>query len=81
MENQMMSLYDYLGKAAGQKLGAEVNIAARNNNIPPQMREVSNSKYKGKVMLYPKWFLDDYFKVKPSDIDELFKADSNELPF
>lgn len=66
-----MSLYDYLGKAAGLKLGEEVNKAAQQKNIPPYLRQVDNPKYKGKVMLYPKWFLDEYFG----------KGDDNSLPF
>ena len=66
-----MSLYDYLGKAAGLKLGEEVNKAAQLRDIPLHLRQVSNPKYEGKVMLYPKWFLDEFFK----------KEDDDELPF
>lgn len=65
IEDQILSLYDYLGKPAGRELGAAVNTEAQNKKIPIQMREISNPKYKGKVMLYPKSFLDEYFKVKP----------------
>jgi hypothetical protein len=63
----MMSLFDYLGKAAGANLGKLVNIEAQNKKIPIKIREVSNPKYKGKVMLYPKSFLDEYFGVKQVD--------------
>jgi hypothetical protein len=62
-----MSLFDYLGKAAGANLGKLVNIEAQNKKIPIKIREVSNPKYKGKVMLYPKSFLDEYFGVKQVD--------------
>ena len=57
----MISLYDYLGKAAGLKLGKEVNEAAKSKKIPVAVKEVSNIKYTGKVMMYPKYFLDEYF--------------------
>lgn len=66
-EINVMSLYDYLGKAAGADLGKLVNLEAQNKKIPIQMREVLNSKYKGKVMLYPKSFLDEYFNTDQTD--------------
>lgn len=66
-----MSLYDYLGKAAGKKLGGEVNETAKRRRIPINTRQVSNPKYEGVVLLYPKWFLDEFFK----------KEDDDELPF
>jgi len=58
---EMLSLYDYLGKAAGRELGAAVNNLAKANKIPVVMKDVSNPKYKGKIMMYPKSFLDNYF--------------------
>jgi hypothetical protein len=58
----MMSLYDYLGHAAGPNLGQEVAEAARKSGVRGEIREVSNPKYKGPVMLWPKAFLDLYFK-------------------
>ena len=57
----MVSLYDYLGKAAGSKLGKEVNEVAQSKKIPVAIKEVSNAKYTGKIMMYPKSFLDEYF--------------------
>jgi hypothetical protein len=57
----MMSLYDYLGKAAGKELGKEVHRVAHNTKTPMAIKEVSNPKYTGKIMMYPKSFLDEYF--------------------
>lgn len=57
-----MSLYDYLGRAAGQKLGAEVNRAAVEKKIEFKQRFVSNPSYHGNVHLYPLRFLNEYFK-------------------
>lgn len=61
MEEKYLSLYDFLGKAAGKALGAAVNIHAQSQNIPIQMKEISNPKYKGKVLMYPESFLKEYF--------------------
>ena len=57
----MMSLYDYLGHAAGPELGQQVARAAAIANIKHEIREVSNTKYSGPIMLYPKSFLDNFF--------------------
>lgn len=61
MENEMLSLYDYLGRAAGSKLGKEVAEAASVAKVKHAVKHVSNPKYKGEVMMYPKSFLDEYF--------------------
>jgi len=58
----MMSLFDYLGRAAGPELGRQVAEAASMAGVKSEIREVSNSKYAGPIMLYPKAFLDLYFK-------------------
>ena len=57
----MMSLYDYLGRAAGPELGKQVAAAAAQSNIQMQTRLVENPTYKGSVLLYPKPFLDQFF--------------------
>lgn len=60
----MVSLFDYLGYAAGSELGKRVAEYAKLKNITPQKRFISNSKYTGDVMLYPKEFLDEYFQAE-----------------
>ena len=62
MEIEMLSLYDYLGKAAGMELGEKVFKASVAMNIKPESRDVETKTYCGKVMLYPKNFLDLYFQ-------------------
>ena len=57
----MMSLYDYLGRAAGPDLGQQVARAAAKQKVKFQTRHVEQGGYKGDVMLYPKSFLDEYF--------------------
>ena len=58
----MMSLYDYLGHAAGSELGQQVANAAKKAGVKGEIREVSNPVYSGPVMLWPKAFLDLYFR-------------------
>jgi hypothetical protein len=74
---KMMSLYDYLGRAAGKDLGLEVNKAAMAEGIELETRQVSNRVYKGPVMLYPEWFLKQYFELPKG----YRMADEDELPF
>jgi len=68
---QLMSLYDYLKKPAGAELGKKVYEYARKTNQAKhiQTREISNSKYKGTVLLYPKHVLDQYFS--PEEVIDL----------
>jgi hypothetical protein len=63
----MMSLYDYLGRAAGKQLGLEVNTVAVKLKETIQERYVENPAYKGTVHLYRREFLDDYFGRKIYD--------------
>ena len=60
----MMSLYEYLGRAAGPELGKEVAEVAVKLKETIQEQEVSNPKYTGKVKLYRREFLDEYFGKK-----------------
>ena len=53
---KMISVYDYLGRAGGKELGGKVAASAASMGIKLQTRYVSNSVYKGNVMLYQKAF-------------------------
>tara|TARA_B100000900_G_scaffold336733_1_gene298535 strand:- start:145 stop:459 length:315 start_codon:yes stop_codon:yes gene_type:complete len=59
---EKISLYDYLGHAAGADLGQQVAYAAAKAGVVTETKQVSNPVYKGPVMLYPRSFLDLYFK-------------------
>jgi hypothetical protein len=76
----MLSLYDYLGYAAGEKLGKEVAEAAIKSQVKIETREISNPKYTGKVMLYPENFLKEYFQAKQSKV-VLSSYEDDDLPF
>jgi hypothetical protein len=79
---EYLSLYDYLGKAAGEKLGKEVKQEADKQEILTQTREISNPKFTGAVLLYPKDFLEFYFREPESNLmDELVDLNPmDELP-
>jgi len=59
---EKISLFDYLGQKAGPELGLKVATAAGKAGVITETRNISNPAYKGTVKLYPKAFLDLYFK-------------------
>jgi hypothetical protein len=85
-----LSLYDYLGKPAGEKLGLEVAAEARKHGVQIQTKEISNPKFTGTIFLYPKDFLEFYFRepesnqiedVLPEGHDWTGNVDDDDLPF
>jgi hypothetical protein len=60
----MISLFDYLGHAAGSELGKKVNAYAYIRQTETGLRYVENPVYKGKIMLYTREFLDEFFTVQ-----------------
>ena len=60
----MISLFDYLGRAAGSELGKKVNAYSQIREAQVSQRYVENPQYKGKIMLYTKEFLDEFFRVQ-----------------
>ena len=67
MEKEMLSLYDYLGYAAGDRLGKDVAKKAAEQKVTYAVKYVENPKYKGEIMMYPKSFLDKFFKGDVND--------------
>lgn len=84
---EYLSLYEFLGKPAGGPLGKEVWDAANKQGIKAQVREISNPKFTGKVLLYPKDFLEFYFREPESIHQEDLPGslnrviDEDDLPF
>jgi len=79
---EYLSLYDYLGKPAGKELGGQVAQAAYKGGIKPQNREIDNPKYTGIVHLYPKDFLDFYFREPEVELTLGDRQDyDDDLPF
>ena len=84
----MMSLYDYLGRAAGKQLGEQVASYAKLRKAKFGTKHVSNPVYQGHVMMYTKRFLDECFNAKKvfepkhEDLTELNTQLANDnLPF
>jgi hypothetical protein len=71
MEIEMVSLFDYLKKPAGPELGKQVSLAAMNEKIHIESKQVSNPKYKGNILMYPKSWLDNYFNQTTDEHQEL----------
>lgn len=70
MENkELISLYDYLGHAAGSELGKKVAEAAVKLEQPIGARHVTNTRYKGIVHLYDRTFLKQYFEAERLGLD------------
>lgn len=65
-QETLISLYDYLGKAAGPEEGARVYAVAQKVKETVSSTYVENTRYKGKVMLYRREFLEMYFAIKES---------------
>jgi len=56
-----LSLWDYLGRAAGEALGAAVYEVAKLAKEPVKLRMLDKPYYKGKVMVYRPSFLKAVF--------------------
>jgi hypothetical protein len=61
---EYVSLFDYLGHPAGTALGTQVYEAAKRCKEKTDTRIVSTRTYNGKVLLYRKAFLQEYFASK-----------------
>lgn len=80
MEDKMMSLYDYLGRAAGSELGKQVATCAAELNVKYGIKHVSNATYTGEIMMYPQSFLDWYFR-KPDTEEMMDESNDIDLQF
>ena len=60
-EVEMVSLFDYLGRPAGGPLGMQVYNESKKLGITVGSVTIVSKNYSGKVILYPKTFLNDYF--------------------
>lgn len=52
-----MSLYEYLGRAAGADLGKAIGLKAYTEGIDIMRRTIVTATYKGEVNTYPEKFL------------------------
>ena len=66
-KNELISLFDYLGRAAGAELGKQVSKVAVLRKETIGKRSVSNKSYTGEVFLYRRGFLQEYFNAEVSE--------------
>jgi|TARA_B110000495_G_C23037362_1_gene620077 hypothetical protein len=67
----MMSLYDYTGKKDENGTGLKINTYAQLKKQPFEQRELDLPTYTGKVFLYTKEFLDEFFEIQKIFKDEI----------
>jgi hypothetical protein len=60
---EYVSLFEYLGKPAGTQLGTQIRKTALVHGIKVNQRMVRTVRYTGNVALYPKAWLDAWFKL------------------
>jgi len=77
---EMMSLYEYLGHPAGSDLGKTVAEVATAKRVEITSHEVSTARYTGRILKYPKSFLDEYFGKTTEKVSELPKIEYEEDP-
>ena len=78
-DKNFMSLYDFLGHAAGTEVGKEVVVEAKKQGQKIITKEIKNKAYTGKVMMYDIDFLTKYF-TKPQQ-PSVQTPDEDDLPF
>lgn len=78
-KTEYLSLYDYLGRAAGLELGTQVKKYADENGIPFSLKHITQGGYDGNVLTYPKTFLEFYFR-HPMDTSHS-ENPMDDLPF
>jgi hypothetical protein len=68
---ELVSLFEYLGYAAGGQLGKEVAAAAIKCKETIAKRAISTRTYTGDVLLYRREFLNEFFnnRKNPDGID------------
>ena len=66
-EVEYLSLYEYLGRAAGSKLGKIVMAIALEEGVTFRQKNVPHSGFKQRVITYPKHFLVEYFHPTHKD--------------
>lgn len=62
-QDEYVSLFEYLGKRAGED-AKKVYEAAKANKEVVKNREVKTDRFEGKVLTYRRGFLDIYFQSR-----------------
>lgn len=75
------SLYEFRGhgiRATEGRLAKRVYEEALDRKVEVRNQEISNPKYTGNVLTYPKWFLEEYFH-KSDPKDNTISADDEDM--
>lgn len=59
---EYQSLYDYLGRPGGSRLGRNLARFASQRGVTIKKRRVNTPKYQGDVILYPKLVIKEFFE-------------------
>jgi hypothetical protein len=73
---EYISLYDFLGRAAGADLGRAVGLQAYRENIDVVRRTIVTATYQGEVNLYPKEFLKRIITNKTTNANNVNQSKS-----
>ena len=62
-QTELVSLFDFLGKAAGPELGKQVYAWVKAQGYGPKVkhRSVQTRNYTGNILVYPRTLLNQYF--------------------
>ena len=60
---EYISLFEYLKRPAGTELGIQIRKTALVHGIEVKKRNVTTARYTGNVALYPKAWLDAWFRL------------------
>jgi hypothetical protein len=63
-KEEFISLYDFVGHKDVDGNGKKLYNFAVNCGVKPQIRQINNKKYSGKVMLYPRLVIERFFELK-----------------
>lgn len=79
---EMISVFEYLGKrtpAAG--VGAKIYDYAKSVGAKTDVAEIDTTSYKGKIMLYERGFLDEYYNKPETPVTPQLVEEDDDLPF
>jgi hypothetical protein len=68
-DSPFISLYDYLGYAAGAQLGKQVAQAAVRSKEKIEKKNVQTRTYSGEILMYRKEFLREFFNNRKEPIE------------
>jgi hypothetical protein len=79
---EMISVFEYLGKRTpATGVGAKIYDYAKSVGAKTDASEIDTTSYKGKIMLYERGFLDEYFNKPETPETPQTVEEDDDLPF